>query len=263
MPSHQQDSMEQLEAVPAGPAELEPIASLLASVFGIGVPGELRSAALLQWKFFACRVDWPGPRSYVVRRQSEILGHCAVWPALFESGSGLLVCGHLVDWAASPASPGTGIALYEHLMRLPEAVFAIGGSKQARRLLPRLGFVPYGQVRTFVRVVRPWGQFVSRTANPRWRNLAYLVRNTAWSVRPCPAPEKSWVATAISSAGPLADFLASPARFTRFLAGSRRVESLDYLLACPAAQCRLFGLSGGDGVSGYFLLNHVGGQCRI
>jgi hypothetical protein len=263
MALRQQNSAEQMETVALDPSELELIAAFLTPLFAPGLPAELLSRSLLEWKLFAPRPDWRQPRSYVVRRHGEIVAHAAVWPSEFHLPAGTLRCGHLVDWAASASSAGSGVTLYQHLMRLPQVVFAIGGSAQARRLLPRIGFTPYGKVQSFARVVRPWKQFTSRPGSAGWRAVARLGRNTAWSIRALPAAGKGWYASPFPSAEPLANVLADPAGLQRFLPGRRTPAVVDYLLACPVAKYSLCAISGPNGAAGYFLLNRIGGQCRI
>ena len=46
-------------------------------------------------------------------------------------------------------------------------------------------------------------------------------------------------------------------------AGRHSAEHLNYLIDCPAAACRYYRLLKNGGQRGYFLLNSVGGQCRI
>ena len=239
------------------------------AVFGADLPEGLLDDAFLQWKFFAPHPGWDGARSYVVRDAGSIAGqsisgesiaaHACVWPTGFETPAGTVSSSHLIDWFAKPSVPGAGIALYRDLMRRTDTVVAIGGSSQARKLLPKIGFRPYATFCTYACVVRPWKQFRTRPHGPAWREFARLGRNTSWSLHKVPSPPSGWSA---EPAARVEDPL-PVARASTFSPGHRSAPLLNYLLACPAAACRYFRVFRDAALCGYFLLNQVAGQCRI
>jgi hypothetical protein len=141
-------------------------------------------------------------------------------------------------------------------------VLAIGGSAQARKLLPKLGFQPRGTLDTFACVVRPWRQYRSRPTRTGWREIARLARNTAWCFRPIEVSERVWRAAPISDVGHLPD-KAFRVPASTFCLGVRSALWLQYLLDCPVMNCSLFALSKENVPRGYFLLNEIAGQCRI
>ena len=247
-----------LDVTPARPEDLAEISRLIEATFGDDLPAEFLKPAFLNWKFFASRPGWGGPRSFVIRDEDRIVAHACVWPTLFECGRAEVRASHLIDWLAAPSVPGAGIAVYQHLMRLSGTVVAIGGSPQARKLLPRIGFKPYGRLDTYARVIRPWQQFTSRPHGAAWREAARLGRNALWSLVQLPEPEGGWSTEPAGRAGEL-----PAAAVQTFWVGRRSAEQLNYLLDCPAAACKYYRLVKNGSPRGYFLLNSVDGQCRI
>ena len=234
------------------------ITRLMASAFGGDLAAQFLRPDFLEWKFFAPHPDWDGSRSYVARDAEGIRAHACVWPTVFEWSEGEVRASHLIDWLADPSVPGAGIAVYQHLMRLSGTVLAIGGSPQARSLLPKLGFAPYATLATYARVIRPWDQFASRPREAVWREMARLARNVAWSLSRLPEPDRGW------STQPAARADEFPRAAPRtYGIGRRPARLINYLLDCPSAVCRYYRLVKNGVPVGYFLLNPVGGQCRI
>jgi hypothetical protein len=141
-------------------------------------------------------------------------------------------------------------------------VLGIGGSAQARRLLPKLGFRSRGTLDSFARVVRPWRQYRAGPYGTGWRDLARLARNTIWSFHPPLYSVSEWTATPVSDADDLPD-KAYRVPAASFSLGVRSASLLRYLLDCPAMNCSLYALAKADLPRGYFMLNQVAGQCRI
>ncbi len=46
----------------------------------------------------------------------------------------------IIDWAASKTAPGAGVAIYQHVLKLTDGLIGVGGSDDAQRVLPRMGF---------------------------------------------------------------------------------------------------------------------------
>ncbi len=247
----------------ASEARCEEIAEFFITAFGPDLPAVFLSPQFLQWKFFEDRPDWPGSRSYVVQQGDRIAAHACVWPTSFRTPSGTITCSHLLDWAADPAVAGAGITLYRHLMQLTDLVLAIGGSRQARRLLPKIGFRPYGTLEYYARVVRPFRQYRQRPRPSPLREIARLGRNTIWSMSPSGAVDRHWSATRRERADPWLDQVVSPYSSSTFCPGRRSAASVNYLIACPAAVSSLYLLACKDQARGYFILNEVHGQTRV
>jgi len=253
----------QLEVIVAGNADRFAIARFLEAKFGSDVPAGFLDGAFLHWKFFAARPDWNGSRSYIAWQGGEVAAHVCAWPLAFSGPAGNIRALHLIDWAARSDIAGAGTMIYRHLMDLSGSVLAIGGSASARRVLPKIGFKPFGTVEIYARVVRPWRQLRTRPRGSTWREAARLARNTAWSFPPPPAAGPGWSALRVDRAPVELDSVLRRAAIVDFSCGVRTAALLDYLIDCPIASCELFTVSHGGTLRGYFLLNHVGGQSRI
>jgi hypothetical protein len=253
----------QLEVTAAGKEDQFAVARFLGTEFGSDVPDGFLGAAFLDWKFFAARPEWNGSRSYIVPQGGEVAAHVCAWPLVFSGPSGDIRSVHLIDWAARSDVAGAGMMIYRHLMDLSGSVLAIGGSASARRVLPKIGFQPFGTVEIYARIVRPWLQFRTRPRGSTWREAARLARNTAWSFPPPPTPGSGWSAGRVDRAPVELDSVRRHGAVVDFSCGVRTAALLDYLLGCPIASCELFTVSHDGTLRGYFLLNHVGGQSRV
>jgi hypothetical protein len=254
------------EITPAAEPEQEEIRAFLESVFAGGdTPGVLQSAQMQEWKAFVPRPDWPGSRSYTLRLSNRIAAHALVWPTGFRTPSGDVGCSHLLDWAADPTASGSGVAIYRHLMQLTDTVLAIGGSSQARRLLPKLGFKPYGTLEYYARVIRPFRQYRQRPRPSPFREIARLGRNIVWSLPPSggPGPGRGWSAARLERAETRLNELVGQHTPGTWCVGRRSAAFINYVLDCPAATCSLYSVGCNDVLRGYFILNEVHGQTRI
>jgi hypothetical protein len=230
---------------------------------GANMPAALTSSQLQEWKAFVTRPDWSGHRSYILQQNDRIAAHACVWPTGFRTPSGDIRCSHLLDWAADPAAAGAGVAIYRHLIELTDTVLAIGGSSQARRLLPKMGFKPYGTFEYYGRVIRPFRQYLQRPRPSPLREVARLGRNVVWSLPPLGAPAREWSAARLDHAGIWLDELLSEYAPKAVCPGRRSAALIDYLLRCPAATCTLYAVACKDVPRGYFILNEVCGQTRV
>lgn len=246
----------------AAPEECVRIARFLTSVLGPD-QAEFLQPPFLTWKYFDDRRIWPGGRSYVVRQREEIVAHAGIWPIAFQCSTRTIQMAHLIDWAADTQAAGAGATVYLHLMGLARIAIAIGGSADARRVLPKLGFKPYAVVREYARVIRPVRQFRIRPRHQLWRETARLARNTIWSMAPRRPAASGWISRAVRCAPDAIDTLTQPGSFHDFCPGVRSAALLNYFLACPGALCRLYTVMQNSLIRGYFLFNQVAGQCRI
>jgi hypothetical protein len=220
------------------------------------------SADEQRWKYWHERHDWPGPRSYVMTRGSEILAHAALVPGMFATDAHRFRVIHLIDWAARPDATGAGVSLMKHVGRLADALLAIGGSAQTRQILPHLGFRPCGKAMSYVRTLQPLRILTPSTHN-RWRLLPRLVRSAYWTLTAPPVNTDGWYARRIASSetATIAGVLPAP---TGDMAVLERTESLlRYVLQCPSVPMELFALERGGAVRGYFLLGFAPRQARL
>ncbi len=226
-------------------------------------PQVLASSQLLEWKAFVPRPDWPKPRSYILRQANRIAAHACIWPTAFRTPSRDVGCSHLLDWAADHAVAGAGVTLYRHLMQLTDTVLAIGGSSQARRLLPKMGFKPYGTFEYYGRVIRPIRQYRERPKPSVLRENARLGRNVLWSLLPLGSPTREWSVARLERAGAWLDELVAQYVPKTFCPGRRSSAFVNYLLDCPAATCSLYSVTCNGILRAYFILNEVRGQTRV
>lgn len=249
-----------LETHPVQPQEQDALASFLASAFGVPPAAPFLESRLLWWKYFQPRTDWPAPRSWVMKDGSQIVAHAGIWPLRFVVSGQKVDSMHIIDWAASPQAPGSGVLLYREVMRQAPTLFGVGGSDAARKVVRKLGFSEPGRLKTYVQVVRPWRQLRERPAR-HWKNSAKFVRNAVWSLRSRRAASGCW------SAAPVDSFPESyapvwEARDRSLAYCDRSPVFLNYVLACPV-QTSGFLLYRDRILAGHLVLCRLQGQVRI
>lgn len=246
----------------AMPEEQEAVAGLMAATFGDGLAKSLISPEFLRWKFFVPRGARSGSRSFVVSEDGVIQAHACEWPLAFWGPSGDVQSCHIIDWAARSTAKGSGLHVYQYLMKCNETVLAIGGSDQARKLLPRLHFRPHGMLDAFVRVVRPWRQFLMRPQRKDLKTLARLARNIAWTYQAVAMAGADWTVRRTANAWEVPKG-ALRVESSTFCLGVRTVADLQYLLECPVVDSSLYVISAAGEPRGYFLLIQISGHFRI
>jgi len=232
----------------------------LRTVFEVGESHRMFQADVLRWKCFAPHPFWEGSRGYALRYKGEIAAFGCVVPCRFLTGSGTVASCNVIDWAASKAVPGAGIMLYRHIQGLTGTMINIGGTADARNVLPKIGFQARTDIHHYTRVLRPWRHF--RMADRKdWKSPLRLARDYRELGR-ATTPQAEACATRVSSFdGAPAEVFPDPS-ITRQVVCTRTPESLGYSLACPAANVEAYLLER-EQAPGYFLLSRVGRQCRI
>jgi hypothetical protein len=148
----------------------------LRTVFGVGESHRMFQADVLRWKCFAPHPFWEGSRGYALRYKGEIAAFGCVVPCRFLTGSETVASCNVIDWAASKAVPGAGIMLYRHIQGLTGTMINIGGTDEARQVLPRIGFQARAEIHHYTRVLRPWRHF--RMADRKdWKSPLRLARD--------------------------------------------------------------------------------------
>ena len=216
----------------------------------------------LHWKYWQERPEWAGSRSYVLTDGSAVLAHAGVIPATLLAEGKRLRLGHVIDWAARRSEVGAGVALMKHVGRLTEALYAIGGSADTRKILPQIGFRACGSVGGYVRPLSPLNLW-REAGGGSWRIAPRMARSMLWLITASRPSLEGW------SARPLAE--REIGRIARVLPQARgdataleRGEALfRYMLACPIVPMELYSLEYADRVRGYFLLARAGGQTRL
>ena len=151
-----------------------------------------------------------------------------------DSGGTVASC-NVIDWAADKTVPGAGAMLYRHIQAISGTMINIGGTADARRVLPGIGFEVRVSRQVFRLVVRPWRKF--RAEHWDWKSPLRLARDLRGG----------------GPGDPLQTWRSAPPVFPE-----RTAELFDYVRACPAAEVTLHRLP-----LGYVLLSLVGAQCRI
>ena len=214
------------------------MARFLRTVFGVGEDHRMFQPDVLRWKCFTPHPFWEGPRGYALRYKGQIAAFGCVVPCRFLAGSETVLSCNVIDWAASRHVPGVGVILYRHIQSLTDTMINIGGTAEARRVLPAAGFTARTELHHYKRVLRPWRRF-RQSGQPDWKAPLRLARDYRELLRP-------------ASAAPPECAAAQP------VTCARTPELIDYLLACPAAQMESHTLEHGS-----FLLSRVGHECRI
>lgn len=250
------------------PEDLPELTEFLRGVFQASSDAPFVQPEMMRWKYFSPRPDWNGSRSYVLRSEGRIFAHGCVAPVAFrlprsaEGPARLVSSMRVIDWAGGRQAPAAGVRIMRQLAQLTDTVLAVGGSPDAVRVFPKIGFRHCGNVAVFARVVRPWRQFRSDPYPRGWKAPLRLARSTLFSLARLPGAPVGWTCEAVGafddSIRPALDF--DPAGFTTT---ARSPELLNYMLACPGAAFSGFLIRQADRVRGYFLLSHVAGQTRI
>jgi hypothetical protein len=222
--------------------------SFLRATLGVGEDHRMFQADVLRWKCLAPHPFWEGSRGYALRHKSAIAAFGCVAPCRFLSGAETVAGCNVIDWAASRIVPGAGIMLYRHIQELTGAMINIGGTRDARRVLPTIGFDERVELHHYTRVLRPWRHLAANRKD--WKSPLRLARD----YRELPRAAKSAVASPVN----LPTGVFPDASATRQVVCERTPELLAYFLACPAAHVEAYRLE-----RGYFLLSRVGRECRI
>jgi predicted N-acetyltransferase YhbS len=219
------------------------------------------SVETLRWKYLQAGPPWNGSRAFIVEQDDEIVAHAGFIPALFLSHGKKPVSTVVVtDWAADPAAPGVGVALYARVIRAAESAFLIGGVEVTRLIVPKLGFRPFADATIRARWIRPWREFRQREMSVRaLQRLAHGVLHLLRNKRLVPG---RWVATKVDAFDariePVLAF--QPARRTVF---QRTIASLNHMLACPSVEMRGYLLRDESRVRGYAILAYLGWEARL
>ena len=254
------------------PMELERVAEIdlpevsrfLCSVFGLTESTRNFNLDVLRWKYFTPHPYWDGSRSYCIRQSGEIVAHGCVVPTPLLTRSRVFTSCGVIDWAGSPQAAGTGALIYQLLFPSVDVFLAIGGSKKARKVIPKLGFEQVGDLEVFTRIVRPLRNFAKLRQRTKigWRSGAHLARNTVRLLRGFGTSlSKGWSAQRVNrfdaTLRPVFDGHLEAIVF------QHNPSFLNYLLACPAAQMEGYTLHSNDSLKGYCLLSSYEDKCHI
>jgi hypothetical protein len=232
----------------------------LRAVFAVSPAYPMFQPDVLRWKCFAPHPFWEGSRGYALRYHGEIAAFGCLVPCRFLTPSAVASC-CMIDWAASQKVPGAGVMLYRQIQSLAGTMINIGGSHDARSVLPRMGFQHRLDLATFTRVLRPLRHL--RHAPKDWKTPLRWARDSRELLRPAQRVPAGLHARRLSSFDSLAPELFPAHAVTSAVVCQRTAASLNYALACPAARMEAYALDRNGAPSGYFLLSRNGPLCRI
>jgi hypothetical protein len=214
----------------------------------------------MRWKYFAPHPDWNGARSYAVKQEGKIVAHGGLWPVHLRSSDRDIRAVHLIDWAASRGAVGAGVFLLRKLASLTDVLLTIGGSQDTRNVLPKLGYKPRGELRSYARVVRPW-LHLRTTPQNSWKLPLKFMRAYLQKLSPAPKLPAGWEAQRITAfSGLNRTAFASTCDFT---ASIRTWDAVKHLISCTAAEFSAFLIRQNGQPRGYFLLTRIGHQVRV
>jgi hypothetical protein len=244
---------------PSVPEDAPAIVALFAE---LGLQPNIRPEDL-QWKYWAQRADWSGPRSFVLTSDGVVVAHAAMIPGALLDGTQPVTTGHVIDWVARRGEAGAGMALMKHVGQQVQALWAFGGSADTLRILPHLGFRAVGTVTGYARPLLPL-RILSGDVSFRWKLLPRLARNLWWKFAAPQTGTGAWRVRAVTNHAVLAriqDCLPEAANGAAVL--KRSPELLRYILGCTIVRTALYTLERAGRVGGYFVLTHAPGQVRI
>lgn len=141
---------------------------------------------------------------------------------------------HCIDWAADPAYPGAGSAVFEAASRAVDFQIGAGGSEITHKLRPALGFREQGRVGVYARVLHPFRHALTHPV----RNLKTPARILRSLLQPGTG-NSIWQAVPIDPAKPPADF-PCPSPHGQLLLFARTPEALAFWGRCPIARFLTF-----------------------
>jgi hypothetical protein len=233
------------------------IISFLSKVFGTPQLSPNFSPEGLAWKYFSPHPWWPTGRSYVLETERGIAAHGCVAPVRFASGDAVLESMVIIDWASGKLVPGAGLLLYRRCMEVRNSsLLAIGGSSDTLRILPQVPwFAPQADLQWFSKPLKPWRRFLR--SRRRFRDLLKFFRNVGWSLFPLLPSSGSWTCRLALPDDPVF----TPAG--NFVPVLRTRAWVDYLTACPVANCKLWILEREGKSCGHALIANLGGSARV
>lgn len=221
--------------------------------FGEAGSGPVFAPAVLRWKYW----ESGDSRSFIDERDGGIVSHACAWPLILLTGQAQVRGMHCIDWAANPAYPGAGIAVFEVAGKTASFQIGAGGSEITHKLRPALGFRERGRIGIYARVLAPLRHALTHPAKD-WRLPGRVVRSL---LQPGIGPVR-WQAELMDPARPQTDF-PYPAPLPGILPFARNQETLAAWSRCPAARFLVFRATRDKTEAGYFCLTFTPGQARI
>lgn len=250
--------------------DLSMICQLLQRAFNASHDAPFLDPSVMAWKYWDCRNDWEGPRSYVLERDGVIVAHAGIYPLTF--GAGEVRGVHMIDWASAKESPGAGLALLLKMDTMFDFIYSIDGSEMTRKILPAYGYVECARQWKGARPLRPLQQILKHQYRQilkhpyrDWKFAPRLVRNFLWALALPKAPDgclhEGWKSEEIGPSEVSEKFYSQNMADACF--SPRPPEFFEYLLRCPVMQIHLYGIQDKRGPKGHFAIGVLRGQARV
>lgn len=251
-----------MQIAPVCEADLEEVSRFLRTTFHVDEGWGLFRLEVLRWKALQAHPLWDGGRGYALRRGGEIVAYGCAMPTRFvwNGGEALVAC--VIDWAASKAVPGGGVAIYNHIAKSADGLIGVGGSDDAHRVLKRMGFQVRQEFEIQSRVTRPVQRFVEGPGK-NWRDVAKLGRNLWRGLRPIGAAADGWSARRVGRFDESVDTVLPVPDVVSGMVCQRSAAILNYMLDCPGARMEGYLVVRHGEIAGYFLLAFTQSECRI
>jgi hypothetical protein len=184
-----------IQIAPLRRADIPELSQFLSRGFRVPATSSFFSHEVLLWKYFD-GVSGPSADStcsLVARSAGKIIGHIGMCPRQFvvpgDGGTSVSTM-HAVDWLGSDAHPGAGALLMLRAFATSKTQYAVGASRQAESLFPRLGFEQESELASFRKVLAPTHR-LRALGQDFFRNCAIGVWDiaTVWRARTPPVPQ--------------------------------------------------------------------------
>ena len=212
----------------------------------------------LQWKYWTPRADFPADRSYILESRTEIVAHAAIWPVKLKTREMTIQALHGIDWAASPAFPGAGIKIAQHVRMQARVGLCIGGTEATLRILPRLGSRMDFSMVLWERPLRPLQKALA--ARKDLKTPIRLARDVVWARIPA-SPSGAPLLTA-REVGP-EEIAPRRIQSDAVITSERDASANAYIQGCPVARHRFFELRRDNVAIGHFCLSFALSDAKI
>ena len=251
-----------VQIAPICEEDLNEASQFLHTAFGVAADWPLFRPDVLRWKALTPHPLWEGGRGYALRRNGEMAAYGCAMPIRFRLNDSDLLAACVIDWAASKAMPGGGVAIYNHIARVTDSLIGVGGSDSAHRVLKRMGFQARQEFEIYARVTRPFQRLLG-VRGKNWRDVAKFGRNVWRGLRPLGSPAGGWTARKVARFDENLESVLPRQGVISGIVCQRSTGLLNYMLACPAARMEGYLIEREGQIAGFSLLAFTQEECRV